>query len=457
MLSNLVEEFLLDYLKRNPYLPQEKTREAITTKKELIKILSNTELLIRKNKDKSLEEIINLIIKDNIKEFENIRKKYGIPGYTASIKVGVANVKLYGGNINYLGEEMPENALFDIASMTKFYTEIIAYNLISERVFKRDDKIVSLDNRFTNLGDLTVNDILTFATTFRTDGLIKDKKRLDEAYNTLFSAKVVETGKWNYNDIGLMIMKEVMERLTGLSYIELVNKYIVRPLELENTHIIVPRNKFHLITGTPNFKEGHINDMTANAVGGYSGHAGIFSSSDDLIKLMYDVRRTLPNYRDLITPNMNRSSVSVMGNVYVAHPTGIYESFVDTSEPSDTFAISGSTRVNAAGSADSAYTVLFNPSSMQIDEARERVAKINRERVKKGLMPIDPVKEYEFDRDGKLVKYTLIDSRSLFPVDPMAKAVQSIAISTIKLRFMDFLIKKYDNSIKEIGVTKKGK
>ena len=120
MVSNLVNEFLRYYAKSEPYASEE----------ELINILSEVELLIRKNKDKSLEELIDLIIVNNIKDLEDIRKKYGVLGFTSNIKVNGINIKLYGGNINYLGDDMPNNALFDIASMTKFYTQIIAYNLI---------------------------------------------------------------------------------------------------------------------------------------------------------------------------------------------------------------------------------------------------------------------------------------------------------------------------------------
>ena len=434
MLDNIVEEFLKDYLTREPY----------ATRDVLIEVLSNAELLIRRNKDKSPEEIIELIIKDNIKEFENIRKKYGVPGYTASIKVGNNHVKIYGGNINYLGEPMPENALFDIASMTKFYTQVIVYNLIKEGYLHRDDRIIDLDNRFVNLGDLTVDDILTFSTKFMTDSLVKDKKTIDEAKNTLFHANVVERGRWNYNDIGLMIIKEVIEKLTGLTYPELVDKYIVKPLNLTDTHIIVPRNKFHLITGTPNFMMGHVNDMGANALGGYSGHAGIFSTSDDLVKLMIGIRNSevLPNKSDAYKPGKYNDAIAKMGNVYTSNPKGLEKTFVDVIEPRDTFSIAGSTRTNAASSSDSTYNVLFNPSSMSVEEARERVSKINEERIKKGLKPIDPVKEYEFDRDGKFIKMTLIDPRQLLPVDDVAYANRNIAITTLKLRFLDFYLKK---------------
>ena len=449
MLSSLVDEFLVGYLKREPY----------ASKEDLVNVLAGVELLVRYNKDKSLEEIIDLIIEDNIQDFELIRKKYGVPGYTASIKVAGFNVKLYGGNINYLSEDMPENALFDIASMTKFYTQIIAYNLIKEGVFSRSNKIKDLDSRFVNLGDLTVDDILTFGVTFQTNGLIKDKKTIAEAMDTLFNTKVIDKGKWNYNDIGLMIMKEVMEKLTGLTYPELVDKYIVYPLHLTDTHIIVPKTKYKLITGTPNFREAKINDMTANAVGGYSGHAGIFTTSDDLVRLMMGVRmkEIVPNIKDAYTPGKLNDAIGIMGNAYTTNPKGLEKTFVDITEPRDTFAIAGSTRVNAASSNDSTYNVLFNPSSMSIAEARERVNKINEEREKQGLKPIDPVKEYEFDRDGKLIKYTLIDPRSLLPVDPMAEVVRNISLTSLKLRFLDFAIKKYGEKVDAMNITRNGK
>lgn len=447
MLSKLTNDFLKEYLKSEPY----------ATHDELIEIISQVELLIRHNKDKSLSEIIDLIIADNINDFEDVRKKYGVPGYTASIKVLGIDVKLYGGNINYLGEELPENALFDIASMTKFYTQIICYNLIRDGVFRRSDRIYDLDNRFVNLKNITIDNLLTFGVTFKTNGLIRDKKYLDEALDTLFKVNVIENGRWNYNDIGLMIMKEVMEKLTGKTYLELLDKYVIKPLHLTDTHIIVPRNKYHLITGTPNFREGRVNDMTANAVGGYSGHAGIFASSDDLVKLMMGVRNNdiLPNMEDTYNPGKLNDAIAVMGNVYTANRLGLEKSFVDVLEPRDTFAIAGSTRVNAASSSDATYNVLFNPSSMSIDEAKEKNARINEERQKQGLKTIDLVKEFEFDCKGKLIKYTLIDSRQFLPIDRMAETVKKVALTILKLRFLNFAISKYDDSVKKINITKK--
>lgn len=448
-MSNIVLEFLTSYIKREPY----------ASASDIANIIAPIEILLRNNKDKSLEEIIDLIIQDNINDFREVREKYGVPGYTSTIKVGNITVKLYGGNINYLGEEMPANALFDIASMTKFYTQIIAYNLIREGVFRRDDKIIDLDHRFRNLGDLTVDDILTFGTTFKTDGLVKDKKTINEALNVILNANVIEKGKWNYNDIGLIIIKEVIKHLTGLDYPTLVDKYIIYPLHLTDTHVIVPKTKFHLITGTPNFKEGKVNDMTANALGGFSGHAGIFATSDDVIKLLMGVRNKsiVPNISDAYTRGKLNDAIGIMGNVYVANPKGLEKSFVSTFEPNDTMSIAGSTRVNAASSFDSAYTVMFNPSSMSVDDAIKRIQIVNEERISKGLKPIEAVKRFEFDREGNLINLSLIDPRHILPVDSMADVVSNVAKTTLKLRFLDYMIKKYDNYLEKTNVIKNSK
>ena len=54
MVSDLVKEFLEDYLKRTPYLPDNNPPDklSLTTKQDLINILSSVELVIRWNKDK---------------------------------------------------------------------------------------------------------------------------------------------------------------------------------------------------------------------------------------------------------------------------------------------------------------------------------------------------------------------------------------------------------------------
>ena len=448
-LEKIFNDFIIDARKKSIYADRKDIEEVA---REALNIINN-------NKDATPEELVELMIKDNLNHLEDIRRKYPTPGYTVSINVSNINVKLYGGNINYLTDPMPNNALFDIASMTKFYTEVLAYNLIKEEYFSMDDKISELDNRFTNLGDLTVRDILTFAVEFRTDGRISDKKTIDEALDTLYNINVVNKGKYNYNDMGMMIMKEVMERITDKKYEDLIDEYITKPLGLNETHIIVPQKKFKLLTGSPNAAYGRINDPSALAVGGFSGHAGIFASSSDVIKLGRAVFDTdiLPHKEDAYTNDVSVAR-GIMGSTYTSHPKGLDVSYIDNLSSTDSFAIQGSTRTHAEFAPEKAFTIMFNPSSMGVEQALIEQEKLNKTRQEKGLAPINIVKEFEFDRNGKLVKYTLIDSRQLMPsAATVEEVIKENAKTCLKLEFLKQVIDEYDKSYdKEINVEKRG-
>ena len=78
-------------------------------------------------------------------------------------------------------------------------------------------------------------------------------------------------------------------------------------------------------------------------------------------------------------------------------------------------------------------------------------------RAEKGQNPLQLVKRFEFDRDGKLVNYDLIDSRQLFPSVKIEQVIKSNAEATLKLRFLNKLIKEYDKNYNhEINITKQG-
>ncbi len=60
------------------------------------------------------------------------------------------------------------------------------------------------------------------------------------------------------------------------------------------------------------------------------------------------------------------------------------------------------------------------------------------------------VKSFEFDRDGKLVKYDLIDARQMIPSsETVEKVIKFNAELILKLRFLNRLIKEYDKSYSE--------
>lgn len=442
----IYEKFLLNVLKEGTYASYEELENAT---KDVLDI-------IRDNKDSTIEEMVSIILDNVTSDVMNVVDNYPIPGFTLNVVTDNINAKMYGGNMDNTDRKLTTDAIFDVASITKFYTQIVLYNLINDGYFKYDDKIKKLDSRFKNLGDLTVGDILTFTTSFKTSGRLTDKSGKEEALNTLFNIEVVQKGEYNYNDMGLMIMKEVMEKVTGKSYSELVNHYIINRLDLRDTHLVVPENKIELLTGSPNANRGLVNDPKALIMGGYSGHAGIYASNDDLIKLGKGfINKEIINDKGL-SDAINHGTEEVrgiMGNTFTSDEEGVIYSFVDRLSPKQSFAVQGSTRTQLNVGKDGMSTILLNPSSMGLERALYEEKKLNMIRKEKGLSPLKLVQHFNFDGED----YTLIDARMMTPSDKTEEVLTTInAKLMLKLRLLNEFMKEYDkNYSEEINVTKK--
>ena len=257
--EEILKEFFKEVQEEGTYATREKLEKVV---RPMLKI-------VQENPDPTApEEWVKAVIQDDIQFLEEKRSNYPIPGYTVGIQSGNINVKMLGGTMDATEREMREDAIFDIASTSKFYTQIIAYNLMKEGVFTLDDKVKDLDPRFKNVGDLTMRDVLTFTARFRTDGRLDSQRTIEEAKNCLYTMNVEEVGKYHYNDLGMMLTKEVMEQITGKTYQELVDYYIVDKLGLKDTHLVLPKNKIERFTGSANDAVGMVNDGSALAVGG---------------------------------------------------------------------------------------------------------------------------------------------------------------------------------------------
>lgn len=432
-------------------------RGTYASKEQIDQILDEGINEIKQNKDSSIEELIGNIMKDLINDLDIMRRKYPSPGYTAGFNINNISVKLYGGNINFLGEEMPENALFDIASETKFYTLCTVYNMIRDGYFDYDSKIKDLDPRFKNIGDLTIGDVTRFETTFKTSERIDKKQNKEEALNLLYNMEVVETGQYNYNDMGVMMLKELMEYVSGEKYENLLKKYVLKPLDLKETHLIVPTDKIKLVTGTPNAKYGKVTDPKAVILGGSSGHAGIVASSNDQLKLKNVFKdNNVYNISDAYTSG-TKSMRGIMGSTYTTHEKGINATYAGVTTPKDTILIQGSTKTFAAFNKDSAWNFLPNPGSMGTERALEEQEKINNKREKEGKNKLELVKSYEVNENGKIISYELIDSRPILPDSVSTdKMIQHSEKIMLKLRLLDHYLKEYQNYQKDINLNIKG-
>ena len=92
-----------------------------------------------------------------------------------------------------------------------------------------------------------------------------------------------------YSDLGIILMAEIIERLTGRKLDDLANSFIFSPLGMKNSMYKPAKKLWPTIAPTEidnNYRhrliQGEVHDENAYAIGGVSGHAGVFSTAPDL-------------------------------------------------------------------------------------------------------------------------------------------------------------------------------
>jgi CubicO group peptidase (beta-lactamase class C family) len=92
-----------------------------------------------------------------------------------------------------------------------------------------------------------------------------------------------------YSDLGIILMAEIIERLTGKPLGVLARENIFLRLAMSDTMYKPPKKIWPAIAPTEIDKQyrhrliqGEVHDENAAAIGGVSGHAGVFSTAPDL-------------------------------------------------------------------------------------------------------------------------------------------------------------------------------
>lgn len=106
----------------------------------------------------------------------------------------------------------------------------------------------------------------------------------------MMNSQLNKQGKYVYSDISMYVMKELAEQITGIGMDEYVNKVLFKPIGMRHTGYN-PRNRFdkskivptqHDTTFRKVLLEGYVHDEGAAMAGGVAGHAGLFSTAQDL-------------------------------------------------------------------------------------------------------------------------------------------------------------------------------
>ena len=192
-------------------------------------------------------------------------------------------------------ESMTLDTVFDMASLTKVVVTTTAIMQLVERGKVRlNDPVVRYLPEFGQNGkqEITVRELLTHYSGLREDLDLKESwQGKDTAYRLAFAETPVFTpgSRFMYSDINFIILGAVVEKVTGESLDVYAGKNIFEPLKMIHTRFLQPATIRPKIAPTEYDEQGRmlrgtVHDPTARRMGGVAGHAGVFSTADDMTR-----------------------------------------------------------------------------------------------------------------------------------------------------------------------------
>jgi uncharacterized protein YbbC (DUF1343 family)/CubicO group peptidase (beta-lactamase class C family) len=190
-------------------------------------------------------------------------------------------------------ETMTLDTIFDCASMTKVLATTPAIMQLWEQgKFRMNDPVAKYLPEFGQNGkqDITIRQLLVHYSGLAPDlDLTKSWEGKETAYRMVFEGAPERApgAAFAYSDINFEVLGALLERLSGESLDGYAAKHIFGPLGMKETRFLPPPSWEPRIAPTEEDENHHIlrgvvHDPTARRMGGVAGHAGVFSTADDL-------------------------------------------------------------------------------------------------------------------------------------------------------------------------------
>ncbi len=221
-------------------------------------------------------------------------KGAGAPGATACVGVAGGEMLIEAAGYRALTpsrESAEKDSLYDLASLTKVIATTTAVMLLIE------EGRLSLEQRITefiplsNLNAFTVRHLLTHTSGLpawrawhqEASGMLEYVEHIAEA-----AAGAVPDRSRTYSDMGFILLAKIVEQATRDSFDAFCRQRIFEPLGMKDTLFTPPEALRPRCAPTERCSwrnrmlRGEVHDENASAIGGVSGHAGLFSTARDL-------------------------------------------------------------------------------------------------------------------------------------------------------------------------------
>ncbi|HYN84924.1 MAG TPA: exo-beta-N-acetylmuramidase NamZ domain-containing protein [Pyrinomonadaceae bacterium] len=211
-------------------------------------------------------------------------------------------------------EEMTPDTVFDVASLTKVVATSTSIMILVERGLVRLNDSVSRhipELKGEGRERITVEHLLTHRSGYAPDFDLAERwTGHDEMLKRLYAERLrgAPGERFVYSDIGMIALGEIVRRASGETLDVFAHKNIFAPLGMKDTGFrpigrassapselsrVAPTETVSAMrsylggTGAAGAEgerllRGEVHDPTANRMGGVAGHAGLFSTADDL-------------------------------------------------------------------------------------------------------------------------------------------------------------------------------
>jgi len=204
--------------------------------------------------------------------------------------------KAYGSrSLGPSREAMTVDTIFDCASLTKVIaTTSSMMKLFEAGKFRLNDRVTEYIPEFQGgKSDITIRNLMTHFSGLRPD---LDLKPEWKGYQTgVHLAEIDKPAgppgvRFVYSDINFILLGEIVHRLSGQMLNDYAREKIFLPLGMKETQFLPPPAWIPRIAPTERLQpdtaplRGVVHDPTTRYMGGVAGHAGLFSTADDLAR-----------------------------------------------------------------------------------------------------------------------------------------------------------------------------
>ena len=209
--------------------------------------------------------------------------------------------KAFGSrSLEPMREPMTADTIFDLASLTKcIATTTSMMRLIQDGRVRLNDPVSMYLPEFAQNGkdQITIRELMTHYSGLRPD---LDLKEPWQGRDTAFQMAMRETPanppgtRFVYSDINYETLGFLVEKISGEPLNQFAKENVFAPLGMKDTGFLPDPSLLTRIAPTQFDDSGHmlrgvVHDPTARRMGGVAGHAGLFSTADDLALYAQDL------------------------------------------------------------------------------------------------------------------------------------------------------------------------